>query len=118
MGDYTGAEIDSAKMAAKWLGFIKSGNPELSQALRGGPLPGAGGGSEQREDIEDVENAVLEYLREGEDMPPELMQTSDIKVYAKAATRGLVAYEKSFTECNGKLEALRAWRKRATASEK
>ena len=68
MGDYTGAEIDSAKMAAKWLGFIKSGNPELSQALRGGLPPGAGGGSEQREDIEGVENAILEYLREGEDM--------------------------------------------------
>ena len=51
-------------------------------------------------------------------MPPELMQTSDIKVYAKAATRGLVAYENSFGECNGKLEALRTWRKQATASEK
>ena len=68
MGDYTGAEIDSAKMAAKWLGFVKSGNPELSQALRGGLPPGAGGSSEQREDIEGVENAILEYLREGEDM--------------------------------------------------
>lgn len=51
-------------------------------------------------------------------MPPELMKTKDPEVYSRAATRGLIAYEKSFAECNGKLEALRIWRKQATSTEK
>ena len=51
-------------------------------------------------------------------MPPELMNTSDLKEYAKAATKGLALYGASFGECNGRIEALRTWRKQATASEK
>lgn len=62
MGDYTDAEIDSAKMAAKWLGFIKSADPAFSQAVRG---MGAG---QKRPDVEEVENAIVEYLNEGEDV--------------------------------------------------
>lgn len=50
-------------------------------------------------------------------MPPELMQTSDIKAYAKAATQGLIAYGKSFAGCNGQLEALRVWRAKVKASK-
>ena len=51
-------------------------------------------------------------------MPPELMQTSDPEVYIRAATRGLIAYEKAFGECSGKIDALRTWRKQATGMEK
>ena len=63
MGDYTGAEIDAAKMAAKWLGFVKSGDPAFSQAVRG-----LGGAANARPDLDDVENAIVEYLNEGEDV--------------------------------------------------
>lgn len=51
-------------------------------------------------------------------MPPELMQTSDIKVYAKAATRGLVLYGRALAECNGQIEAMGVWKKQATSTEK
>lgn len=64
MGDYTGAEIDAAKMAAKWLAFVKSGDPAFSQAVRG--LGGAG--NTARPELDDVENAIVEYLNDGEDM--------------------------------------------------
>lgn len=63
MGDYTEAELDAAKMAAKWLGFVKSGDPAFSQAVRG-----LGSGPERRPEVDMVENAVVEYLNEGEDM--------------------------------------------------
>lgn len=64
MGAYTDAELDAAKMAAKWLGFIKSGDPAFSQAVRG--LGGAG--KAPRPELEMVENAIVEYLNEGEDV--------------------------------------------------
>lgn len=63
MGEYTGAEIDAAKLAAKWLGFVKSPDPALSQAVRG-----LGNGAGRRDDLEEVENAIVEYLNEGEDV--------------------------------------------------
>lgn len=66
MADYTEAEIDSAKLAAKWLAFVTSPNPEFMQA--GGRLPGGGSAGPQRDDIEDLENAMIEYLRTGEQM--------------------------------------------------
>lgn len=59
LGEYLGAEIEGAKMAAKYLAFIES--PDLSgfQNLRGvdpGPDPR----------FETLQNAVIEYLRPGE----------------------------------------------------
>ena len=51
-------------------------------------------------------------------MPPELMQTSDIEVYSRAATSALARYGESFGKCAGKLEALRTWRKQATSTER
>lgn len=63
MGEYTGAEVDAAKMAAKWLGFIKSQDPMMSQAVRG-----LGETGERRDELESVENAIVEYLNEGEDV--------------------------------------------------
>ena len=35
MGDYTTAELGAAKMAAKWLGFVRSQDPGFSQLTRG-----------------------------------------------------------------------------------
>jgi lambda family phage portal protein len=64
MGDYTGAEIDAAKMAAKYLAVVKSGDPALFQAARGL----GGNGAERRPEIEWLENAVVEYLNDGEDI--------------------------------------------------
>jgi lambda family phage portal protein len=70
MGDYTGAEIDAAKLAAKWLAFVKSPAPDQYQAARmpDGRLVGQGARKPEREDIDWLENAVIEYLREGEDI--------------------------------------------------
>ena len=65
MGDYTGAEIDAAKLAAKWLAFVKAQDPASFQAMRG---LGGLGGAEQRADIDWLENGIVEYLREGEDI--------------------------------------------------
>lgn len=66
MADYTEAEIDAAKLAAKWLAFIKTGtDPHIFQAARGlnpnqtsSPSP----------PIEELENAITEYLRPGEEI--------------------------------------------------
>ena len=68
MGDYMGAEIDAAKMAAKWLAFVKSPNPEMFQAARAPGLLGAGSAKPDRSDIDWLENAAIEYLRDGEDI--------------------------------------------------
>lgn len=59
LGEYLAAEIEGAKMAAKYLAFIES--PDLSgfQDMRG-VAPGAAPRNEY------LENAVLEYLRPGE----------------------------------------------------
>ena len=66
MGDYTGAELDAAKMGAKWLGMVKAADPATFQASR----PGVLGHSfaEEREDIDWLENATIEYLRPNEDI--------------------------------------------------
>ncbi|MDL2306636.1 phage portal protein [Desulfovibrio sp. OttesenSCG-928-C06] len=71
MSDYTQAELDRAKMAAKWLAFITSPNPAEYQAMRGMAMRGPdgkpiAGASQERDDIENLENAIIEYLREGE----------------------------------------------------
>jgi lambda family phage portal protein len=69
MGEYTGAEIDAAKLAAKWLAFVTTPTPDQYQAAMGRSpgLIGQKGGTE-REDIDWLENAAIEYLREGEKM--------------------------------------------------
>ena len=62
LGDYTGAELDSAKLAAKWLGFVTSPDIEGFQAARG--IRGAAATDTGR--VENLENAIIEYLRSGE----------------------------------------------------
>lgn len=65
MSDYIQAEIDSAKLAAKILGFVKTSDIAGFQNSRG---VGRVGNRPERQDIEDLENAVIEYMRPGEDM--------------------------------------------------
>jgi lambda family phage portal protein len=66
MGDYMGAEIDAAKLAAKWLAFVTTPTPDQYQAMRA-PAPNAPLKAE-RTDIDWLENAMIEYLRDGEKM--------------------------------------------------
>ena len=68
MGDYTGAELDAAKMGAKWLGMVKTNDPLAFQGARPPGTVGQGGYSEEREDIDWLENATIEYLRDNEDI--------------------------------------------------
>jgi lambda family phage portal protein len=64
MYDYTEAELDAAKMAAKWLGVVKSPDPSLFQLRR----DEYGGNSLSRDRIMAIENATMEYLEPGEDI--------------------------------------------------
>ncbi len=65
LSDYMDAEIDTAKMAAKYLAFIKTPDPSFRQdalALNGTSASGA------TQKIEEMENAIIEYLRPGEEV--------------------------------------------------
>jgi len=64
MFDYIDAELDAAKMAAKWLGFVTSSDPLNFQMKRA--RPGQPGLNETR--LEDIENCVIEYLQTGEEI--------------------------------------------------
>jgi lambda family phage portal protein len=55
LDDYMGAELDGAKMAAKWLAFIRTLDPSVRQ----GDLLKK---TESGKRIEGLENAVIEYL--------------------------------------------------------
>ena len=61
LSDYMDAEIDTAKMAAKWLAFIETPDPVAFQGLRA--TTNAANTSQM---IEELENAIIEYLRPGE----------------------------------------------------
>lgn len=61
LSDYMDAEIDAAKMAAKYLAFIKTADP-YSRQLSATTDETTG------LKTEDFENAILEYLRPGEDI--------------------------------------------------
>ncbi|OGQ60746.1 MAG: phage portal protein [Deltaproteobacteria bacterium RIFCSPLOWO2_02_FULL_53_8] len=60
LGDYLDAEIDGAKMAAKYLAFVTSSDLAGFQNLR------ATTDSETNQKTEEIENAIIEYLRPGE----------------------------------------------------
>jgi lambda family phage portal protein len=67
MFEYIDAELDGAKMAAKWLAFVTSPEPKALQLGRvldqhGRPATG----SEETKKIEYLENGIIEYLRTGE----------------------------------------------------
>lgn len=64
LADYLDATIDTAKLAAKHLAFVKV-------ADRGGRQGGvgvAGTGADEGKVLEEMENAIIEYLRPGEDI--------------------------------------------------
>lgn len=61
LGDYLAAEIEGAKMAAKYLAFIETPDMSGFQDMRGVTTNTA---ANQREEY--LENAVLEYLQPGE----------------------------------------------------
>jgi lambda family phage portal protein len=64
MCDYTGAELDAAKMASKWLAFVISPDPKATQNLRTSPKKQ----SKDEGRLEDVQNCIIEYLKTGEDI--------------------------------------------------
>lgn len=65
MHDYMEAELDAAKMAAKWLAFVTSADPKGFQFSRG--IAGMAAPAEDAR-IEEFENGIIEYLRTGEDI--------------------------------------------------
>jgi lambda family phage portal protein len=64
LDDYVRAEVDAAKMAAKWLAFVKAPDPSAMQSTRLDGKPGEGAAAP----TETLENAIIEYLRPGEDV--------------------------------------------------
>lgn len=65
LSDYMDAEIDTAKMAAKYLAFIKTPEPAFRQDLLSVNGTSAAGTTQK---IEEMENAIIEYLRPGEEV--------------------------------------------------
>lgn len=66
LNEMLNAELDAAQMAAKWLGFVKSPQGGALQSLRvTGASMNADGTTNK---IEEVQNAILEYLRPGEEI--------------------------------------------------
>lgn len=59
--DFMDATLERAKMASKWLAFIKTMNPLQFQQQRGVK-------TEEYNRIEELENALIEYLRPGEEV--------------------------------------------------
>ncbi len=62
LDDYVGATIDTAKSAARYLALIHTDNPGGFQA----PRTTDGTGEDTGKKIEELENAIVEYLRPGE----------------------------------------------------
>jgi lambda family phage portal protein len=62
--EYMEAEIDGAKMAAKYLAFVKTDSPAGRQL----GLESLTGDDGDQQYIEEMENAIIEYLNPGEDI--------------------------------------------------
>jgi len=63
-GDYFNATVDVAKMSAKYLAFVKSPNPESRQL----DLFTETNADDDTRYIDDMENAIIEYLNPGEEI--------------------------------------------------
>lgn len=61
LSEYLDAEIDTAKMAAKYLAFVTKADPSARTA---GLLEGTG--ADEGKKIDEIENAIIEYLGQGE----------------------------------------------------
>ena len=64
LAEFVNSEIDGAKMASKYLAIVETSDIAGFQQLRGVGTETSASGDQQR--IEDLENAVIEYLRPGE----------------------------------------------------
>jgi len=62
LATYMDATIDTAKMSAKYLAFVKTGDPVGRQSAL------MGTDSDTGQKIEEMENAIVEYLRQGEEV--------------------------------------------------
>lgn len=62
LNDYVGSTIDTAKLASRYLALVTTNNPELFQKLR--TLDGTD--EDEGKKLEELENAIIEYLRPGE----------------------------------------------------
>jgi len=65
LSDYMDSEIDAAKLAAKYMAFVKTPDPALRQQYLAVDGTSAAGLPQK---IEEMENAIIEYLRPGEDI--------------------------------------------------
>jgi lambda family phage portal protein len=65
LSDYMDAEMDTAKMAAKYLAFVKTPDPAFRQDALSISGTSASGAPQK---IEEMENAIIEYLRPGEEV--------------------------------------------------
>lgn len=65
LSDYMDAEIDAAKFAAKYLAFVKTPNPYDRQFPVATDTPQS---DDTIKKIETMENAIIEYLRPGEEV--------------------------------------------------
>ncbi len=63
LSDYLGSTVDTAKMAAKYLALVTTPNPMQFQAARGITADADG-----IHKLEGLENAIIEYLRPGEEI--------------------------------------------------
>ncbi len=63
LDNYMGTEMDAAKLASKYLAFITTDNPAMMQSGRVANAEGVDG---SQKPIEEMENAIIEYLRPGE----------------------------------------------------
>jgi lambda family phage portal protein len=61
LSEYMDSELGAAKMASRWLAMVETSDPVNFQAVRAGQNPQNGS-----QKIEEIENAVIEYLRPGE----------------------------------------------------
>ncbi|MDL2226555.1 phage portal protein [Deltaproteobacteria bacterium OttesenSCG-928-M10] len=69
MSDYMDAELDAAKMAAKWLAIVTMPQPEgLFGETGAGRNPLGPGPAPAGPPLEEIENCVINYLRTGEDI--------------------------------------------------
>jgi len=64
INDYVGATIDTAKLAARYLALVTTSDPGAFQALR----TTEGEGADEGKKIEELEHAIIEYLRPGEEI--------------------------------------------------
>lgn len=68
LDSYIGATVDTAKLAAKWLAIVETGDPLTRQLGSSAMPPGLQSltPADSNKKIEYLENAIIEYLRPGE----------------------------------------------------